>query len=98
MLVLYRVTHTSQVDWDMSGGSLANVVGIAIMEHLRCICNELTVWTEYRAREIQSLFDIQGKTGLLKRSAHLLRNTHESVAKDAELDGIYNQLLLFLVL
>lgn len=43
---------------------------------------------ENGAGEVEAFFDVSADTGLLKSAAHLFGDGHESMAKDAEYNGI----------
>jgi hypothetical protein len=56
--------------------------------NVRCVGDQVTVGTEYSTGKVQPFLDVEGYTGLMQRSAHLLGNAHESMAEERELDRV----------
>ena len=52
--------------------------------HVRCIGNQMSFGAEQSAREIQTLFDVDGVSSILKLQAHLLCNVHEQVIENLQ--------------
>ena len=52
--------------------------------HVRCIGNQMPLGAEQGAREIQTLFDVDGVSGVLKLQAHLFGNVHEQVIENLQ--------------
>ena len=52
--------------------------------HVRCIGNQMPFGAEQSAREIQTLFDVDGVGCVLKLQAHLLGNVHEQVIENLQ--------------
>lgn len=53
-----------------------------------CIRDQVTVRREQCTREIESLLDIGTNRGLLERTTHCLRNTHEAVGEERKKDRV----------
>mmetsp|Transcript_28908 Transcript_28908/g.94113 ORF Transcript_28908/g.94113 Transcript_28908/m.94113 type:complete len:805 (-) Transcript_28908:45-2459(-) len=50
--------------------------------------HQTAVGREERAREVESLLDVDADAGALQRATHLLRDAHEAVREDGQLDGV----------
>lgn len=55
---------------------------------MRRVGYEIAGGVEDGAGEVESFFDVCADTCFLKRTAHLFGDGHESVAEDAEHDGV----------
>ena len=56
--------------------------------HVRRVGNQMPLGTEQSAREIQTLFDVDGVGCILKLQAHLLRNVHEQIIENLQQHGV----------
>ena len=56
--------------------------------HVRRIGNQMSFGAEQSAREIQTLFDVDGVSCILKLQAHLLRNVHEQIIENLQQHGV----------
>lgn len=52
--------------------------------HVRCIGNQMPFSAEQSAREIQTLFDVDGVGCILQLQAHLFGNVHEQVIENLQ--------------
>mmetsp|Transcript_51433 Transcript_51433/g.164464 ORF Transcript_51433/g.164464 Transcript_51433/m.164464 type:complete len:671 (-) Transcript_51433:531-2543(-) len=55
---------------------------------VRGVGHEASRWGEESAGEVEALFDVDGDGGPLEGATHLLRDAHEVMGEDRELDGI----------
>mmetsp|Transcript_6626 Transcript_6626/g.23400 ORF Transcript_6626/g.23400 Transcript_6626/m.23400 type:complete len:588 (+) Transcript_6626:44-1807(+) len=62
--------------------------GAQVHRHVRCVGNELPFGVEYGAREVKALFHVDAERRVLKGEAHLLRDAHEEVVENLEVDGV----------
>ena len=52
--------------------------------HVRRVGNQMSFGAEQSAREIQTLFDVDGVSCILKLQAHLLGNVHEQIIENLQ--------------
>mmetsp|Transcript_19855 Transcript_19855/g.51807 ORF Transcript_19855/g.51807 Transcript_19855/m.51807 type:complete len:618 (-) Transcript_19855:431-2284(-) len=63
--------------------------------HVGRVRHQAAIRTKKRARKVEPLLDVDGDGGALQRAPHLLRDAHEAMRKDGELDGVALQGVVF---
>lgn len=102
MLVLDCIAHASEVNgyvpMDKNKLVRASLFRRAKYFYLRCIGDQLAVGAEDGTGKVQPFLDVERQACLLESPAHLLGDAHKPVAKNAEFNGIHDQLMFYLIL